>query len=164
MVASGCRAGRRKSSGPIYLPGLTSGEVAARLERYGRNQLQEAAQRSPWAIFLDQFKDFIIWVLIGAAVVSGVLQEVVDAVAIIMIVILNAILGFVQEYRAEKSLAALKRLSSPTSKVIRAVKYAQISSEELVPGDVSSWRRATVCRPTAGWRGSRPTSASRKPA
>ncbi len=116
--------------------GLSSGEVEARLEKYGRNQLKEAPKRSPWAIFLDQFKDFIIWILIGAAIVSGVLQEVVDAVAIIAIVILNAVLGFIQEYRAEKSLAALKRLSSPTSKVLRDGKHGLITSEELVPGDV----------------------------
>jgi Ca2+-transporting ATPase len=116
--------------------GLESDAVAARLEQYGRNQLQEAPKRSPLSIFLDQFKDFVIWILIGAAIVSGVLQEVVDAVAIIAIVILNAILGFVQEYRAEKSLAALKKLSSPTSKVIRDGQHGLIPSEELVPGDV----------------------------
>jgi Ca2+-transporting ATPase len=116
--------------------GLKSDAVAARLEQYGRNQLQEAPKRSPLSIFLDQFKDFVIWVLIGAAIVSGVLQEVVDAVAIIAIVILNAILGFAQEYRAEKSLAALKKLSSPTSKVIRDGQHGLIPSEELVPGDV----------------------------
>ncbi len=116
--------------------GLNSDTVTARLERYGRNQLKEAPKRPPWAIFLDQFRDFIIWILIGAAIVSGVLQEVVDAVAIIAIVILNSILGFVQEYRAEKSLAALKKLSSPTSKVIRDGQHGLIPSEELVPGDV----------------------------
>jgi Ca2+-transporting ATPase len=116
--------------------GLSPGEVATRLARYGRNQLQEAAKRSPWSIFLDQFKDFIIWILIGAAVVSGFLQEVVDALAIVLIVILNAILGFVQEYRAEKSLAALKKLSAPTTKVIRDGKHTVLPAEELVPGDV----------------------------
>jgi Ca2+-transporting ATPase len=125
-----------KELGTDLSSGLDSDTVAARLEQYGRNQLKEAPKRSPWAIFLDQFKDFIIWILIGAAIVSGVLQEVVDAVAIIAIVILNAILGFVQEYRAEKSLAALKKLSSPTSKVIRDGKHGLIPSEELVPGDV----------------------------
>jgi Ca2+-transporting ATPase len=116
--------------------GLSSNEVSARLARYGRNQLQEAPKRSAWGIFLDQFKDFIIWVLIGAAVVSGFLQEIVDAVAIIAIVVLNAILGFIQEHRAEQSLAALKKLSSPTCKVIRNGKHEMIPSEELVPGDV----------------------------
>ncbi|MCL5282407.1 MAG: calcium-translocating P-type ATPase, SERCA-type [Planctomycetes bacterium] len=125
-----------KKLGTDLSSGLNSDTVAARLAQYGRNQLQEAPKRSPLSIFLDQFKDFVIWVLIGAAIVSGVLQEVVDAIAIIAIVILNAILGFVQEYRAEKSLAALKKLSSPTSKVIRNGQHSLIPSEELVPGDV----------------------------
>ncbi len=116
--------------------GLSAREAAVRLEKFGRNQLQEAPKRSPLSIFLDQFKDFIIWVLIAAAIISGVLQEVVDAVAIIAIVILNAILGFIQEYRAEKSLAALKKLSSPTSKVIREGKHSLLPSEVLVPGDL----------------------------
>ena len=116
--------------------GLTSQEAAARLGKYGPNQLEEKKGISPWSIFLAQFEDFIIWVLIGAALVSGFLQEWVDALAIIAIVILNAILGFIQEYRAEKSLAALKKLSSPTSKVIRDGQHAVISSFELVPGDI----------------------------
>jgi Ca2+-transporting ATPase len=116
--------------------GLSSAEAAARLERYGRNQLQEAAPRSPWSIFLDQFRDFVIWILIGAAIVSGFLQEVVDALAIVAIVILNAILGFVQEYRAEKSLAVLKKMSAPTAKVMRDGKLDVLAAEELVPGDV----------------------------
>ncbi len=116
--------------------GLSSSEAAARIGKYGHNQLKEAPKRSAWGIFLDQFKDFVIWVLIGAAVVSGFLQEVVDAIAIIAIVILNAVLGFIQEYRAEQSLAALKKLSSPTSKVIRDGKHQILGSEELVPGDL----------------------------
>jgi len=125
-----------KELGTDLSSGLSSAEAQARLERYGRNQLKEAPKRPPWAIFLDQFKDFMIWVLIGAAVISGFLQEVVDAVAIIAIVILNAILGFVQEYRAEQSLAALKKLSSPTSKTIRDGKHQILGSDELVPGDL----------------------------
>ena len=99
--------------------GLTSAEAAARLAKYGPNQLEEKKGSSPLSIFLSQFRGFIIWVLIGAAIVSGFLQEWVDALAIIAIVILNAVLGFIQEYRAEKALAALRKLSSPTSKVIR---------------------------------------------
>jgi len=116
--------------------GLSDTDAAERLARFGRNQLREKKGRSPLGQFLDQFKDFIIWVLIGAAVVSGFLGEWVDALAIIAIVILNSIMGFVQEYRAEKSLAALKRLSSPSSKVIRDGDYRVISSNEIVPGDL----------------------------
>lgn len=116
--------------------GLSLGEAKVRLEKYGPNQLKEKKGRSPLSIFLEQFQDFIVWILIGAALVSGFLKEWVDAIAIIAIVILNAILGFIQEYRAEKSLAALKKLSSPTSKVIRDGQHGVISSGELVPGDL----------------------------
>lgn len=116
--------------------GLTLNEVKLRLEKYGPNQLREKKGRSPLSIFFEQFQDFIVWVLIGAALVSGFLKEWVDAFAIIAIVILNAILGFIQEYRAEKSLDALKKLSSPTSKVIRNGEHNIIPSGELVPGDL----------------------------
>jgi len=116
--------------------GLSDQEARIRLDKYGRNQLEEKKGHGPWFIFLAQFRDFIIWVLIGAALVSGFLGEWVDALAIIAIVILNAIMGFVQEYRAEKALAALKKLSSPTSKVIRQGEHRIIPSSELVPGDL----------------------------
>ncbi|HEX2394340.1 MAG TPA: calcium-transporting P-type ATPase, PMR1-type [Bacteroidales bacterium] len=116
--------------------GLSPEEISVRQEKYGPNQLTEKKGRSAIALFLDQFKDFMIWVLIGAALVSGFLKEWVDAIAIICIVILNAILGFIQEYRAEKSLAALRKLSSPTSKVIRNGHHMVIPSNEIVPGDL----------------------------
>jgi Ca2+-transporting ATPase len=116
--------------------GLISQEASIRFKKYGPNQLKEAKKYSALGIFFRQFNDFIIWVLIGAAVVSGFLEEWVDALAIIAIVILNAVLGFIQEYRAEKSLAALKKLSSPTSKVIRDGRREVIASAQLVPGDI----------------------------
>ncbi|MFA5275662.1 MAG: calcium-transporting P-type ATPase, PMR1-type [Candidatus Omnitrophota bacterium] len=116
--------------------GLSLEEAKKRLSQYGPNQLLEKEGISPLGIFLEQFKDFIIWVLIAAALVSGFLQEWVDALAIIAIVILNAFMGFIQEYRAEKSLAALKKLSSPSAKVIRASQLNSIPSAELVPGDL----------------------------
>ena len=116
--------------------GLSDTDAAERLARHGRNQLHEKKGPSPLGQFLDQFKDFLIWVLIGAAVVSGFLGEWVDALAIIAIVILNSIMGFVQEYRAEKSLAVLKKLASPNSKVIRNGDYRVIPSNEIVPGDL----------------------------
>ena len=116
--------------------GLSSNEAKNRLAKYGANQLKEKKGCSPLSIFLEQFRDFIVWILIGAALVSGFLKEWVDAFAIIAIVILNAILGFIQEYRAEKSLAALKKLASPISKVIRDGQHNNIASRELVPGDL----------------------------
>jgi len=116
--------------------GISQQEAKKRLLEFGPNQLREKKDAGPLAIFFEQFQDFIVWVLIGAALVSGFLQEWVDALAIIAIVILNAILGFIQEFRAEKSLAALKKLSSPTSKIIRDGQHNIIFSEELVPGDL----------------------------
>lgn len=116
--------------------GLGEAEAKARLAEFGPNQLEAKKGPGALSIFFAQFRDFIIWVLIGAALVSGFLQEWVDALAIIMIVILNAVLGFIQEYRAEKSLAALKKLSSPTSKVIREGQIKILDSSELVPGDL----------------------------
>ncbi len=116
--------------------GLSLQEASSRLVKYGPNQLKEKKPISPLSIFFEQFQDFIVWVLIGAALVSGFLKEWIDALAIIAIVVLNAILGFIQEFRAEKSLAALKKLSSPNSKVIRSGQHNIIPSGELVPGDL----------------------------
>jgi P-type Ca2+ transporter type 2C len=116
--------------------GLSDAQASDRLKKYGPNQLQEKKGATPFEIFIEQFKDFIIWVLISASIVSGFLGEWVDAVAIIAIVVLNAMLGFIQEYRAEKSLAALRKLSSPTSKVIRTGQHIAIASSQLVPGDL----------------------------
>ncbi len=116
--------------------GFQSEQVKEKQNQCGFNQLKEQKGTSALTILLEQFHNVIIWVLIGAALVSGLLREWVDACAIIVIVILNAILGFIQEYRAEKSLAALKKLSSPTSKVIRNGQHQVIPSFQLVPGDV----------------------------
>lgn len=116
--------------------GLSEDDAGKRLAEYGPNQLKEKKGSGPLEIFLEQFKDFIIWVLIGAAFVSGFLQEWVDAMAIIAIVILNAVMGFIQEYRAEKSLAALKKLSKPSSKVIRNNQHKVVPSTMIVPGDL----------------------------
>lgn len=116
--------------------GLSSSEAKLRLEKYGLNQLKEKKKQTALDIFFDQFRDFIIWVLIGASIVSGFIGEWVDAIAIIAIVILNSIMGFIQQYRAEKSLAALKKLSSPTSRVIRDGQNIVIESSQLVPGDL----------------------------
>jgi Ca2+-transporting ATPase len=116
--------------------GLSSAAAADRLETLGPNELQEKKGRGPLAIFFDQFKSLMIGVLIAAALISGFLKEWVDAVAILAIVILNAILGLVQEYRAEKSLAALRRLAAPSSKVLRDGAPRIVPARQLVPGDL----------------------------
>lgn len=121
--------------------GLTEQQVAKRLEQYGPNELTESAGRNPLNILLDQFTNIMLLMLIAVAVVSGILDIrsqtfPKDAIAIFAIVILNGILGYVQESRAEKALAALKRLASPKVRTIRDGRIAEVSSKELVPGDV----------------------------
>ena len=107
--------------------GLNLTEVEDRLRKYGHNQLEEKEGVSPIVLFLSQFNDFIVWVLIAAAIVSGFMGELVDALAIIAIVIINAIIGFIQEFRAEKSLVALqkcpggRRQAPPLSKTGKSV-------------------------------------------
>ncbi|ODT44641.1 MAG: HAD family hydrolase [Nitrospira sp. SCN 59-13] len=116
--------------------GLDEEEAARRLSTHGRNELPEAAPPSPWRILGAQFSSLIIWVLIGAALVSGLLGEWVDAGAILAIVLLNGLLGFVQEYRAERSLAALKTMAVTYARVVRGGMRRTLSSTELVPGDI----------------------------
>jgi hypothetical protein len=142
------------------LRGLSEQEAKRRITEHGPNQLREKKGKHPFFLFLDQFKDFIIWVLIGAALVSGFLREWVDTVAILVIVILNAVMGFVQTYRAEKSLAALKRMSSPSTKVIRDDKRFMI----WFPETSLKSRRGTMFPRTAGLPGTAPISRFRKPA
>ncbi len=116
--------------------GLSSDEAGIRLHQHGPNTLEKKKKVSPLRIFLSQFNDFIIWVLIVAAVISGNMGEGADAITILVIVVMNAILGFVQEYRTEKSLEALKQLTAPTAKVIRDGHLQVINAEELVEGDL----------------------------
>ncbi len=116
--------------------GLSEQEAQARLLRYGPNELKEEKRISRLEIFLNQFKSILVIILIGATVFSAVIGEVLDAAAIVAIVILNAIFGFFQEYKAEKAIEALKRLSSPESVVLRDGKKQTIASKLLVPGDI----------------------------
>jgi Ca2+-transporting ATPase len=116
--------------------GLADHEATKRQLQYGPNELFEKRHKAVWMMFLDQFKDFMILVLIAAAVVAGVIGDPVDTLAIVLIVLLNAILGFVQEYRAEKAMAALKRLSAPSATVMRDGRAETIPAERLVPGDM----------------------------
>ncbi|CAE6757697.1 MAG: cation-translocating P-type ATPase [Nitrospira sp.] len=116
--------------------GLSEAEAARRLSVHGRNELPEAPPPSPWHILATQFTSLIVWVLIGAALVSGLLGEWIDAGAILAIVVLNGLLGFLQEYRAEQSLAALRTLAVTYARVVRDGTRLNLSSTELVPGDI----------------------------
>jgi P-type Ca2+ transporter type 2C len=117
--------------------GLSAANAKARLEEQGPNQLAEEPAAGVWIRVAGQFRSLIVWVLLAAAVVSGaLLREYVDAAAIVGIVLLNAILGFVQEARAEKALAALRKLASPASRVIRDGRHLTIPAATLVAGDL----------------------------
>ncbi|OJY56072.1 cation-translocating P-type ATPase [Thiobacillus sp. 0-1251] len=116
--------------------GLTAEAAKSRLGRVGPNTLYEAGRRHPLAMLASQFTDFMILVLIAAAVIAGFIGEPQDTIAIVVIVFLNGIIGFVQEYRAERAMAALKKMASPQARVIRDGHPALIDATELVPGDL----------------------------
>jgi P-type Ca2+ transporter type 2C len=116
--------------------GLSAAEAGERLGAHGPNELVAKRKRTTLAMFLDQFKDFMIVVLIAAAVLAGALGEVADTIAIVVIVVLNAALGFVQEYRAEKAMEALKKLAASLATVVRDGVPAALPAAGIVPGDV----------------------------
>lgn len=116
--------------------GLTGQEAEQRQQQYGRNALQEAAGPSLLAKLLAQFKDVMILILLAAAIVSGLLGEWTDSVIILVVVVLNAVLGVIQEYKAEQALSALKEMSTPHARVMREGQARDIKAEELVPGDI----------------------------
>lgn len=116
--------------------GLSSGEALKRLSEYGPNELTEKKKTTPFMMFLNQFRDFLIMVLIGAAIIAGIVGKPIDAAAILAIVILNAIIGFIQEHKAEKAMAALKKMAAPTAIVLRDGLPTNIPASEIVPGDM----------------------------
>lgn len=116
--------------------GLSSREARKRLTEYGENKIKEGKKRNILTIFIDQFRDFMIVVLLVATGLSFIMGEFTDGLTIFAIVILNGLMGFIQEYRAEKSLDELKKLASPRARVIRDGRIEEIDSRELVPGDL----------------------------
>lgn len=116
--------------------GLTMQEAQARLEKYGENKLKGKPKKSLIALFFAQLQDMLIYVLLGAAVITVYIGEYVDAVIILLVVILNAVIGVVQEYKAEKAIEALQEMTTPRSLVRRDGEVKEIHSEELVPGDI----------------------------
>ena len=119
-----------------FTRGLSTREAEKRIKTYGLNELKHKKKKSPVLIFLSQFNDFLVWVLIGATIISGFIGDKADAITILIIVIVNAILGFVQEFRTEKSLEALQEMAAPTCKAIRDGNIKVINSRELTIGDV----------------------------
>ena len=116
--------------------GLSSEEAKRRLERFGPNELVEKKRTTFWQMLWGQINSFVIWLLIGAAIISALLGDYVEAGAILLIVIFNAIMGIVQESRAEESLAALKKLAAPEAQVLRDGHRISLPAPQLVPGDI----------------------------
>ena len=116
--------------------GLDTQEAAEKLHEFGPNELKAKKKKTPFMMFLAQFKDFMILVLIAAAVVAGIAGELTDTLIIVAIVVANAVIGFIQEYRAEKAIEALKQMAAPMVHVLRDGQAGSINSRELVPGDV----------------------------
>ncbi|MFN0213732.1 MAG: cation-translocating P-type ATPase [Saprospiraceae bacterium] len=119
-----------------HFNGLTTAQAEHRLQEHGPNLLQEKKKKPLWLMFLLQFKDVMILILIAAAVISGLVGDLTDTIVILIIVFLNAIIGFVQEYRAGKAMDALKKMSVPSATVLREGIPALINAANLVPGDV----------------------------
>jgi Ca2+-transporting ATPase len=116
--------------------GLSHDESARRRAEHGFNVLEEAPPRSPWVILLAQFADFMILILLGAAVIAGAIGDLTDTLVIVVIVALNAVIGFIQEYRAERAMAALKAMAAPLATVMRSGAPHVEPASHLVPGDV----------------------------
>jgi Ca2+-transporting ATPase len=116
--------------------GLTPEEAAERLAQYGPNELREAPRPSFWKLVLEQFRSFVVLILLAASLVSALLGEWVDAGVIMAIVLLNAIVGVIQESKAEEALAALKKMAAPNATVLRSGLRQVIPSRDLVPGDI----------------------------
>ena len=116
--------------------GLSAQEARKQLQRFGPNRLVQAKKVKPLAIFASQFKDALVGILLAATVLSVVMGEISEAVTIMIIVFLNALLGFIQEFRTEKTLEALKKMAAPSAKVLRDGVEENIPSEEVVPDDI----------------------------
>jgi Ca2+-transporting ATPase len=116
--------------------GLSPEEAASRLAQHGPNELAQAEKASPWGLFFDQFKNILVVMLIVATLLSAFVGEYVDAAIILVIVVFCAVLGFVQEYRAQRALDALKSMLTPTITTLRGGQELEVASRELVPGDI----------------------------
>ncbi|CAN5507438.1 cation-translocating P-type ATPase [soil metagenome] len=117
--------------------GLTPETARQRLAEYGKNQIEDAKKKTVWQLLLHQLTDVMILVLIAAAIISGVVGELKSTYVILAIILLNAVIGFVQEYRADKALEALKKMASSQAQVLRNNQATKVEASDLVPGDVT---------------------------
>lgn len=116
--------------------GLTSREARQRVEKYGLNALAQKKKKSVLRLFFSQMNNALIYILLGAAVISASLGEITDTVIIACVVFLNALIGIIQQSKAERALEALQKLATPRALVLRDEKHEEIASEEIVPGDI----------------------------
>jgi len=119
-----------------HTTGLTTEEAERRIRTHGFNQLIESKRKPIWLIFMNQFQDFLVMILLAATLIAGLLGEYIDALAIMLIVLLNGLIGFFQEHRAEKSLEKLKQLSAPNMRVLRDGAWTTLPAEHAVIGDI----------------------------
>jgi Ca2+-transporting ATPase len=129
-------AGGDRAARSAAITGLSTAEAAALLHEHGPNEVAQAKPVSPWALLLGQLASPVIWLLLGACVLAGALGEVADATAIFAIVLINSVVGFIQEYRAERSVQALRALTAPRARVLRDGHAVEIPAAQVVPGDV----------------------------
>jgi len=116
--------------------GLSAEEANARLLKYGKNKLKGKEKKGLISLFFSQLKDMLIYVLLGAAVITVIIGEYVDAIIILLVVVLNAVIGVIQEYKAEKAIEALQKMTTPKALVRREGEIREINSEDIVPGDI----------------------------
>lgn len=135
-TVAGTPSTRRVDEHPGSNPGLTAAEAAEKLAANGPNELAREEPTSPWKIFAGQFASPVIWLLLGACVVSALLGQIADAIAIGVIVVINGFVGFFQEYRAERAVLALRSMTAPRARVVRDGRPMVIPAAEVVPGDI----------------------------
>lgn len=124
--------------------GLSDEVVKKKLEKDGRNELEQKKRKPAWKIFIGQFKDFMILVLLAAAIISGIAGDTTDTIIIFVIILLNAIVGFVQENKAEEAMEALRSISAPQAHVMRNNKSVVIPASEIVPGDIVTLEAGSI--------------------
>lgn len=149
-ASSSLAAGPGTSSSPDPAQGLTSTEAAERLVRHGPNELRREATKPAWRMLLAQYLSPMIGLLTAASVISAALGEYADAIAIGAILVINGLVGFFQEYRAERAMLALRSLTAPRARVLRDGRASVIPSAEVVPGDVLLLEAEMSLRPMPG--------------